>query len=189
MKKQDIRRHVVRQSLEGRSRQAIYDELNATYKGRELDLATIVVEVPTLVQRTNWKRHQIALVALLVIVSIFNVVWWIAVPLDEETNYLIYRYIVPPVMGVMLWGVATWRPYLFYTTGAAGVLLAEEMLRGCSRFGFDPWAIVNAAIAGGIAYLGGILGSKLVNKYRAKTEQYKTANGQIRLRATVWFDE
>jgi hypothetical protein len=65
MKSKEIWKQMVAMAIAGKSRQEIYDAFNSKIKGRELDLARIVADVPTLAKRKHWQHHNTVLAGLM----------------------------------------------------------------------------------------------------------------------------
>lgn len=189
MKSKDIRKLVVDQIYQGKRRQEIFDGFNARIKGRELDIAAIVADVPTLAQRQRWQWLNMILIGLLTISILFKVLYAISLTSALGSGALLLAFIFPIVNIVLLWGVVTYRPKSYRSLGFWGLFSALQLINHWRVSTIDMWTLVDLNMVAGLIFLGFFLHGKLKGSYRVKSQTITDAQGKIRSVSTVRFDD
>jgi hypothetical protein len=172
---------------EGRGYQDIYDELNKTYPGREIDLARLIADVPLLAQRMKYEKHRLAmmgLVGLLFGVQLVRITFCIL----QDDYAAIGWAIVPTIMMICLFGLARWKRQVISVVGYLGMIVAIGYFRTYSKGDVGTDLFIDMGLLALIGWLGIEIGRGLGGKYKVKgSEQYTDTKGQIRARHKVEF--
>jgi hypothetical protein len=173
---------------EGQSYQSIYDDLNAKYPGREIDLVRLVSAQPNLDQRIRFKIPQMALIGSIVAIVLVLFVQSIFVLEYAELVSFIAMVGLAIFYMVLASGIIRWNPRYFMTAGYAGYGLATIASRSYWLGNITSnWIWLDAGLFALIGFLGSIPGHQLGGKYKTSSQQYKDAKGQIRARHTIRF--
>lgn len=188
MTSEELREKIAVKLAEGKTFQEIYDELNAAYPGREVDIADLVSELPSLPQRERFdfaRKGLIGVQGVLILVLLVQSV----LAADNLGSGTFLLWLVPAVVYMVLMaGILRWKPLYFKAAGYLGYLAAGIISRMYFQEpGMSPWVWLDAALFAGVGFLGAIPGHQLVGKYKMAAKQYTDAKGQIRTRYTIRF--
>jgi hypothetical protein len=105
-----------------------------------------------------------------------------------ETGWFLMALVVV-IYSVQLWGVITFRPKYYLAVGAVGSTILYMLGKLTWEHGMNPWMVADMALVGGLTFLGFFLGGQFHGKFRGKASQYTDAQGKIRMRADVRFED
>jgi hypothetical protein len=196
MTSKELRKQVEDKIYEGKSYQAVFDELLALYPNRERDLARVIADVPSLAQRRKLLWMNILLIVCIclnVLVKLFSA---FVEAQDEALIFLILNLIFPTLNVVFLFMIAFWKPIAYHpVAGLACVSIiwnAFYLIASSSR-AYESFVYIfmagYLAILLLIAILGFYLGQNVGGSYKIGHQTYKDASGQVRKRQVVkWLN-
>lgn len=138
MTPKELEKIVLDKIYEGSSHQAIYDELNAKFPNREIDLARIVSSNVSLPQRAAYSTHNIILMVVLIVNICLGVFNAFLSAMAMGAWVLIFGLIFPAVYVVLLIGAVRWDLRTYKSAGYLGILglfsVSTSMANGSLNF-------------------------------------------------------
>jgi hypothetical protein len=173
---------------EGRSFQEVYDALNAAYPSREIDIAKLVSEVPSLAQRQRFAlAHRALMVALglLILVQLFN-----AVMVGQQSGvWTLIAAAIPAIVYILFFtGIFHWKPMYFKSAGYLSFFLLTVSGERYPEGIVSQYIWLDMALYAAVGFLGVLTGHQLGGKYKTASQQYTDGKGQIRARHTIRFE-
>jgi hypothetical protein len=192
MTPKELEKVVVDKIYEGKTHQEVYDELNAQFPNREIDLARMVSTHVSLPQRTQHNTLNLLLMGLLVANIGSGVFLAFFKAMEVGAWALIFTLIPPAIYVVLVIGVVKWDLRAYRAAGFLGILgmiSITNATMGAVAQGtvniqlFNPYSLLPLGMIG----LGFFLYSKLGGKYKTASQQFTDAKGQIRARLAIRF--
>lgn len=183
MTSKEIRRIAQDQLYVGKSYQEVYDELNATFPNREIDLARIVSREVSNAQRKKYGTLNIILMVLLVISIGIKVVTAIGIASELGPAGLVLTLILPAASVAMLVGVVRWRMMAYSAVGILGLMGMFGIVDSTIIFQLNIFDVQALGLIG----LGFFMFYTLGGKYKTSSQQIKDAKGQIRAKHKIVF--
>jgi hypothetical protein len=190
MQQEDLQNLIAKKIMLGMSHQEIYEELDAAFPGRELDIAALIAELPTLEQRKRYGigRHlMLGLTGLAIGLCIYDAVL---------VFYLIGFSVFPllecfAIAGMAFLGTLVWR---WRSSGfkvmayLSGIMLGLNLML-YAAIGERWYVVAQLVVFALMSILGMWLGIRLGGKYKsyAPSTQVRNANGEIRTRFKIKF--
>lgn len=192
MTPKQLEKIVLDKIYEGKSYQQMYDELNAQFPNREIDLARMVAGNATMDQRTKHGLWNILMMVVIIVNICFNV--FVAILMRDETGTVavVMTLIFTGVYVYLLLRVIKWdlRVYKFVGgLGLLGLVRISMATIGGAVGGTLHFELLNPLniIPMSMVALGFYLHARLGGKYKTASQQYKDAKGLIRARHTIQF--
>jgi hypothetical protein len=193
MTPKELDKIILDKMYEGKSHQEVYDDLNARYPNREIDLARLVAAHVSLPQRSKYGTFNIILIVILVINISFGVFWAFAWAMNNDNISFFFSLLFPALYVFLLVGVVRWDLRAYKFIGGLGVLslirVSSSAIGGAlsASVTFNVMSPLNLLPLGMIV-MGFYLYAQLGGKYKTASQQYTDAKGQIRARHQIRFE-
>jgi len=189
MTKKEVRRAAKQSILNGKTKQETFEELKMTsYRSAE-DLAKIIRNIPSLKARKKYKTLNNILIVLLSLTIAFKIMAGIPIIIENGIKWIPILFLLPIINILLLIGIATYSPGGHKAVALLTLLGVFQLIGNIVGKPFEPFILIDFAIAAGLIGISLYLNSKLFPDYLTVKEHYQNNMGQKKLRDVIKFED
>lgn len=190
MTEKEMKKAVEQSLLEGKSYQEVFEEFNAKFPRREMDIAKLVAEVPSLSQRERYSGFRIGIIVAMSATMLVLLIGGSMHVSGEATIWGALEFIlIAPTLYILI-GILNWKKSSWLQLVGMSMAMVIGLVRfGVRSLGLEPFLIVEIACFGVVALLPSLAYLQLGGKFTGTYFQERDAKGQIWTRYRVQFKQ
>lgn len=189
MTPKEIKKKIEALLVSGKSYNAVQEELSVLFPRRELDLARLIADIPSLAQRTRFAAFRKGLMVLILVLVVLQLVHGF-VGMDQGLPAVtMLTFVAAAVFVFFVFGISKWSRWMWIAISGLSFGVATFVFRygGELQFGILGW--IEAGFAGLIGLIGQYVGWQLGGKYSMTSTHEKDAQGRIWARHKIKFHD